>query len=82
MWGFAFECIMWKMLCFNLCYGLNIWGAGKGMGVTLYKSVHVICRHLIDNAKIVKIFKSKITKSPIASQWAIRTHKKVYILKD
>ena len=45
------------MLCFNLCYGLNIWGEGvRGWGATLYKSVHVICRHLIDNAKIVKVF--------------------------
>ena len=32
--------------------------------------------------KIVKVFKSKITKSEIASQWAIRIQKKVYILKD
>ena len=28
----------------------------RGWEVTLYKSVHVICRHLIDNAKIVKVF--------------------------
>ena len=38
--------------------------------------------HLIDNAKMFKVFKSKITKSQIASQWAIRMPKKAYILKD
>ena len=66
--------------CYVLIYVMAlIFGGGQGDGeVTLYISVHVICRHLIDNAKIVKVFKSKITKSPIASQWAIRTQKSIY----
>ena len=33
------------------------------------------------NVKFVKVFKSKITKTQIVPQWAIRTQKMLYILK-
>ena len=68
------------MLWFNLCYGLNISLGGARGGGNLYISVHVICRHLIDNAKMVRVLKSKITKSQIVLQWEIRMQKKVYRL--
>ena len=40
-----------------LCYGLIF---GKELGGNSYISVHVICKHLIDNAKMAKVLKSKI----------------------
>ena len=36
---------------------------------------------LKNNVKFFKVFKSKITKTQIVLQWAIRMQKKLYILK-
>ena len=36
---------------------------------------------LKNNVKFFKVFKSKITKTQIVPQWAIRMQKKLYILK-
>ena len=52
-------------------------GGDKEPGGNSYIIVHVICKHLIDNAKMAKVFKSKIIKSLTASQWGIRMHTKV-----
>ena len=37
---------------------------------------------LKNNVKFFKVFKSKITKTQIVPQWAIRMQKKLYILKS
>ena len=73
---------MCQILVHNRHWALIFGGGGlKGGGGNLYVNVYATCKHFKNNGKFFKVFKSKIMKTQIVPQWAIRMQKKLYILK-
>ena len=65
----------------NMHWALIFLCGVKGVRLTLMYMCMPHVNTLKNNVKFFKVFKSKIMKTQIVPQWAIRMQKKLYILK-